>query len=240
MYDNLNFAIRNESDCQNCTAGWYCDGQGLPSPTGLCAAGYFCSGRATHDQQYECPEGHKCPEGSERPDACDAGYFQDQRGESTCKPCPRGYYCNDTNGPVIRYGEYECIEGHYCPQRTKYAHEFKCPPGTFNNRTGAEELSDCLSCTGGYVCDEWGLARPNRLCGAGYFCREGANTTTPNLGNKADICPHGFYCPEGWYNYDNLTELGIFVLPTTVREYLLVETKIICCKTFFQPKFLHN
>jgi len=38
---------------------------------------------------------------------------------------------------------------------------------------------------------------PYKLCGAGYFCREGANSTTPNLGEKADICPAGYYCPQG-------------------------------------------
>lgn len=59
-----------------------------------------------------------------------------------------------------------------------------------------EEL-DCRTCTGGKVCDEWGQVTPYKLCGAGYFCREGANSTTPELGEKADICPAGYYCPEG-------------------------------------------
>ena len=166
-------------------------------PTAQCAPGYYCTGRAKHDHQHYCPRGHKCLMGSSNPEPCDAGYYQNDTTQSTCRECPRGFYCNDTNGPVISYGQYICIEGHYCPGGTRYAEEFKCPPGTFNNRTGMDEKSDCLPCTGGFACDEWGLVKPNRLCGEGYFCREGANTTTPNLGDKANICPEGFYCPEG-------------------------------------------
>lgn len=185
------------TDCQDCTPGWYCGGSGLPVPTALCRAGYYCSGRADSDDQHECPEGNKCPEGSPNPIPCEAGYYQDERAKPDCKICPAGFYCNDTNGPVILYGQYICIEGHYCPVGTRYAEQFKCPPGTFNNRTGMDEELDCRTCTGGMVCDEWGLVTPYKLCGAGYFCREGANSTTPELGEKADICPAGYYCPEG-------------------------------------------
>ena len=183
------------TDCQDCTPGWYCGGSGLAVPTAACARGYYCTGRAENNSQRLCTQGHKCPLGSPNPIPCDAGFYQNEVGQSTCKLCQRGHYCNNTNGPVITFEV--CVEGHYCPNGTRYAVEFKCPPGTFNNRTGMEEKADCLPCTGGYVCDEWGLVRPNRLCGAGYFCREGANSTTPNLGDKANICPEGHYCPEG-------------------------------------------
>lgn len=190
-------SYRNETDCRDCTPGWYCDGSGLPVPRGLCAPGYYCTGRAKDPNQHECPRGHKCPEGSPNPVPCEAGRYQNETTQATCRICPPGFYCNDTYGPVISYGQFLCIEGHYCPGGTKYAEEFKCPPGTFNNRTGMDEQSDCRTCTGGMVCDEWGLVTPYKLCGAGYFCREGANSTTPNLGEKADICPAGFYCPQG-------------------------------------------
>ena len=199
------FFYRNITDCQDCTPGWYCGGSGLHVPTAECAPGYYCTGRAENDHQHECPRGYKCPLGSANPEPCEAGYYQNETGQSTCRICPRGFYCNDTNGPVISYGQYICIEGHYCPNGTRYAEEFKCPPGTFNNRTGMDEQADCLPCTGRYVCDEWGLIRPNRLCGAGYYCREGANSTTPNLGDKANICPEGYYCPEGMTNRKKLS-----------------------------------
>ena len=190
-------SYRNETDCRDCTPGWYCDGSGLTVPRDLCAPGYYCTGGAKDANQHECPRGYKCPKGSPNPVPCEAGHYQNETTQATCRICPPGFYCNDTYGPVISYGQFLCIEGHYCPEGTKYAEEFKCPPGTFNNRTGMDDQSDCRTCTGGMVCDEWGLVTPYKLCGAGYFCREGANSTTPNLGDKADICPAGFYCPQG-------------------------------------------
>ena len=60
-----------------------------------------------------------------------------------------------------------------------------------------DQQSDCLTCNARYACDEWGLVSPYKLCDAGYFCREGANSTAPNLGNKADVCPEGYYCLQG-------------------------------------------
>ena len=35
------------------------------------------------------------------------------------------------------------------------------------------------------------------LCYVGYFCRYGSNSSVPDLGYQADICPEGFYCPQG-------------------------------------------
>ena len=32
-----------ESDCLDCTPGYYCDTQGIHEPTGLCDAGYYCT-----------------------------------------------------------------------------------------------------------------------------------------------------------------------------------------------------
>ena len=42
-----------------------------------------------------------------------------------------GWYCiNETVNPTI------CPMGYYCPEGTKFAEEFPCPEGTFNNDTG--------------------------------------------------------------------------------------------------------
>ena len=31
----------------------------------------------------------------------------------------------------------------------------------------------------------------------GYYCHYGSNSSTPNLGEQADECPTGHYCPQG-------------------------------------------
>lgn len=185
------------TDCQACTPGWHCGGEGLVVPTSLCLQGYFCVGASTNDSQYQCPVGHYCPTGSPDKRPCQAGTYQNEMGRWTCKTCPAGYFCNATYGPVSLYGSYECPQGHYCPAGTKYATEFPCPLGTFLNRTKGEQAPDCIPCIGKFVCDTAGLSNPWRLCSSGYYCRQGVNTTTPRAGVKGDQCPKGRYCPEG-------------------------------------------
>ena len=109
-----------------------------------------------------------------------------------------GFYCNATYGPVVNFGIYECPQGFYCLDGTKHATEYPCPPGKYLNRTKGSSPSDCIPCSGRYACDSPGLANPIKLCSAGYFCKYGANTTTPTLGvSVADKCPKGMFCVEG-------------------------------------------
>ena len=46
----------------------------------------------------ECEFGHRCPEGAHSgfQEACPAGYYQDERGQGSCKTCPAGRYCDGT------------------------------------------------------------------------------------------------------------------------------------------------
>ena len=37
-----------------------------------------------------CPAGYYCEEGSELPQGCPAGTYQDEDGQSDCKACPTG------------------------------------------------------------------------------------------------------------------------------------------------------
>ena len=62
--------------------------------------------------------------------------------------------------------------------------------------TGLSTESECTPCVGGMACDVQGMESPIRPCSPGYYCRLGANTTTPELGTNADVCPAGSYCPE--------------------------------------------
>ena len=58
-------------------------------------------------------------------------------------------------------------------------------------------IDQCTPCVGGEACDVEGLVAPERPCAPGYYCRVGANMTTPELGTDANECPAGSYCPEG-------------------------------------------
>ena len=52
--DCFRFAgARNESDCIDCTPGYYCAGPGNVDPSGLCDEGFFCAGRASTARPYD-------------------------------------------------------------------------------------------------------------------------------------------------------------------------------------------
>ena len=63
------FGPEGSSSQTNCTAGRYCDREGLAEPSGNCEAGYYCTGNNTKQNPRGvngdlCPDGHYCPEGS--------------------------------------------------------------------------------------------------------------------------------------------------------------------------------
>ncbi|KAK3579705.1 hypothetical protein CHS0354_031226 [Potamilus streckersoni] len=193
--------IRNSilSNCKICTLGKYCDAEGLTTPTGYCSPGYYCPAGSTSatPANYSCPAGYYCVGGKGSPEACPSGKYQNNPGQSTCITCPAGYYCNATFGPVVNYATTVCPEGYYCPVGTVQAYQYPCPKGTFSNRTGLTNSSECTTCVGRMACDVQGLTMPRIECSAGYYCLEGAQSTTPVQGTMANICPAGSYCPVG-------------------------------------------
>ena len=42
-----------------------------------------------------------------------------------------------------------------------------CPRGTFNNRTGLTNSSECEACTPGYYCSQLGMSAVSGVCYAG-------------------------------------------------------------------------
>lgn len=46
---------------------------------------------------YICPTGHYCVEGSLFELGCDIGYYQDSQGQASCKICPAGKMCPESN-----------------------------------------------------------------------------------------------------------------------------------------------
>lgn len=69
--------------------------------------------------------------------------------------------------------------------------------GTFNNQTGQENVTNCLPCLPGLYCPDEGNALPTLKCTAGYWCKTGSHTPTPNDTSYGVRCPNGSYCPVG-------------------------------------------
>nr|XP_047130962.1 uncharacterized protein LOC100202447 isoform X1 [Hydra vulgaris] len=212
------------AQCTPCTAGSYCEGIGLPRPTGFCDPGYWCqSGVNKKNPKYgnhtgiggECFLGHECKGNTSFPSPCPSGTFGNMLRTISCEICPDGKYCN---GSTIT--PYDCPMGHYCMIGTQYSTQYKCPPGTFNNNTGSTSINACLLCPPGQYCQGYGRIVPNGWCSGGYFCKGGAMSANPgDLGtsinkssscfesqscvcpdinlSKGNICPAGYFCPIG-------------------------------------------
>ena len=138
----------NQSQCLNCTAGWYCNDTGLSAPNGECESGYYCptGQNVKRPPLYMCPKGHYCKVGYPLPKRCENGTYQDNDGQSSCKVCESGYYCDNTLVAVTTVAGRECPMGSYCPRGTRFAREFGCLRGTWSNRTGLNDYSQCDPC----------------------------------------------------------------------------------------------
>lgn len=231
--------------CAKCTKGYYCHKSGITYPTDKCHAGYYCIEGASVPTPNDtvtgapCPAGSFCIVGSHKPEPCPEGtYGPNERlqSRSGCIDCDGGKYCSHEglaapNGscdpgffceirairpnPVnTSQGGGVCPRGHYCPRETTTP--FKCPPGTFNNKTGATEPSDCTPCTPGMYCEGYGNTDPDGPCDEGWYCERAAYSKRPlpnvnlTFNNSMDftcplysvnftggICPLGHFCPEG-------------------------------------------
>jgi hypothetical protein len=164
---------RFRSDCQNCTAGFYCDLSGQTVANKSCLAGFYCPSGTVYPTE-TCPPGAHCPTGSQTPVPCPAGTYQSSPARSTCDVCPSGFFCgNGTSTPL------QCPPGHYCPNGTRMGTEHPCPLGTFAALGGLQTVSQCTPCSPGMYCGATGLTAPSGACSAGHYCLRGADTPTP-------------------------------------------------------------
>ena len=191
-----NIAVGN---CLPCPVGMFCAEHGLTAPEGTCSAGFYCPGGQVTGTptEYQCPAGHFCLEGSPTPSRCSPGTYQNLTTQSNCLTCPPSYFCDSTFSPVISLESLFCPAGSYCPEGTQYSTQHQCPPGTYGNVTGLSDVSQCTLCSAGMFCPLHGHTSPSGPCHEGYYCLYGANSSTPNQGTTANVCPEGHYCPTG-------------------------------------------
>lgn len=212
---NSNTDSVDDTACQDCTGGMYCETKGLSAPTGDCAAGYYCSGASITSKPPEsssyggiCRRGQFCPEKSTSAQACTGGYYcaQDLLGAETAQ-CTAGYFCttgvkvaspfssdkSETVGNI-------CPTGHYCPEGSSA--KTACVAGKYLPYRGASDVAECIDCPKGYYCETDGLATYTGQCTAGYYCSGGTTTPTAQC-TAGHMCPLGSHaevlCPEGTY-----------------------------------------
>ncbi|RUS80924.1 hypothetical protein EGW08_011305, partial [Elysia chlorotica] len=196
----------NLSNCDACTPGYFCAGVGNTNYTGPCLSGFYCpAGQdSANPPEFNCTLGHYCPEASAQPVTCEPGYYQDDEGQSVCKNCPAGSYCDPVEVASISGIPGDgvtipavCPEGYYCPANTGAKTSHPCAAGTFSNSTQLQTQAECMMCTGGQFCDSDGLTAPVDLCDAGFVCVSGSNSSRPTDGLTGYECLPGYYCPKG-------------------------------------------
>ncbi|XP_013387786.1 multiple epidermal growth factor-like domains protein 11 [Lingula anatina] len=176
--------LANETDCNPCTGGFYCATPGLPAPTAACDAGFYCTSGVNISAPQDgvpytgqgglCPMGSDCPGGSAYPTICRVGTYTNQTGTAACDTCPEGFFCvNETINPEM------CPAGHYCPAGTEFDVQYPCPAGTFNNDTGASNLTNCVQCSPGWYCHGTGNVVPTGQCDPGFYCPGGSYQQRP-------------------------------------------------------------
>ena len=173
------------SECLSCPYGYYCESEGLESPTAVCPAGYYCLAQQELGTENACAAGYYCPLGSFQKISCPAGQFQSATGQSSCIDCTSGHFCqfNSVSGTPAQT---LCPAGYKCVS-TKLDHTEPCSPGEYQALTGQ---TTCSSVTSGYYTLSYGSAA-QILCPGGYYCNAGATN------GKLNRCEPGYYCPEG-------------------------------------------
>lgn len=159
--------------CDFCTAGYYCPSTAMTDPI-ICDKGNYSDTGAT--ECITCDPGRYCNTNATSKTLMDSEFI-----------CPAGTECPGGMSYMPDLVINACRQGHYCPRGDVNPWPVPCPIGTFSNKYGLQQVSECESCTAGYYCDTEGLTAPAGECPGGYYCPvgTGANISYP--------CPIGFY-----------------------------------------------
>ncbi|KAJ8035012.1 hypothetical protein HOLleu_22086 [Holothuria leucospilota] len=190
------------SYCLGCPQGSYCNDTGTSTPL-PCIPGSYCPPNTT--VPYPCPRGTFRLEASAQEmsqcDPCTPGSYCASLGLSEPSGlCAAGHYClsgANTSHPTDDDTGGLCPPGYYCLEGTPDPYHTPCQNGTYGNWTGSASEDDCADCPPGQVCSGEALTEPNGLCAPGYYCSGKAKSKYPTDGVTGNICPVGFYCPEG-------------------------------------------
>ena len=90
--------------------------------------------------------------------------------------------------PAVFIARYKCPAGHWCEPGTTSRTQNACPPGTYNPKEGAKTKSECIPAPPGYFIANSGsdALDENDKCNAGYFCKLGSYSATPDPTDNSD------------------------------------------------------
>ena len=180
-----------------CPGGHYSDKPNLGNVSDciVCLPGYMCMPGS--DTPTRCSMGSYAGAGQDLCSMCEAGSYQDEEGQSSCKDCPAGNDCprgstvplpasclpgmfaSNITDVTSRDDCQPCADGFECPGGD--AQPRRCRPGTKGppNRTISDRM-DCALCSGGSYQDSPG-ATACISCVAGSYCPVGSASPLPCL-----------------------------------------------------------
>ena len=201
-------------DCRKCPAGFTCTVEFIilssepkyPDSNHYCPAGQYCEENSVTGNTISgaCPRGYKCPAGIRDPELCQPGTYQDDLGQSVCKTCVRGNYCNFTYNsgggltvwdltlsPIV--AQQPCPQGYYCPENTGTYEMYPCERGRYGDGPSKESSTDCTPCTIHKFCLVRAKSSVSGDCLAGYQCPQQSDVPALSINE----CDKDYYCPAG-------------------------------------------
>ena len=208
--------LSNETECTQCSGGFYCSQPNATSVTAPCDPGYYCtegSDTATPDVGYKgtagpCPTGHYCQAQTTIPDGCPVGTYSNQThlmASAECTDCEYGKYCGEvglSEPSADCWGGFYCLRGAESPNNPVLDSTggpcpvgHYCPNGTAyplgcqsGSYSPSTGLAECISCPAGYYCLENSTDYSSTPCQAGHYCPTGTGA------------PTDYPCDKGYYN----------------------------------------
>jgi len=197
-----------QNQCKSCIRNNYCDEEGLTSSSNPCPEQTYtaveggaksctytfpnCPG-GMGPQWSECdlcPLGYAALETQEYCPRCEAGTYQDQTGQETCKLCPQGW--KKPNKWVINCeqcpnGEFSMASRTFCaPCQTGSVHRSSdntcvCNAGKYRSANRINYRHECLTCPVGKITDQAGQTSC-KTCANGQYMTHDRYRTMKNDG----------------------------------------------------------
>ncbi|CDJ49290.1 Cast multi-domain protein, related [Eimeria brunetti] len=193
---------------QKCPFGKYCSSMGLADVSGDCAAGFFCD-EGAHGKRISvksvllASSAHSL---AFQPLQGTALVAFSAKQESHHLLMPQIFVPKGTTAPKELQNPFLAAQAHTSRRQVQRLASYVLK-GTYGKIEGATSVESCQLCEGGQMCNTpgTGIKGNNAManCPAGFYCPEGAGSTTPTACTYGEHCPEKSTaptpCPTGYY-----------------------------------------